>query len=137
MKTHLSNWTLTSFTTLIASSALWTIMPSVYWVFPAIILCLLVWNRPYTDCLKGMLLGLIVVVVHSSLFQHQQRLLFSEGQNSTITGQIDSFFKQISHGYEASFVVHQLNGRKIPYLLRPTVRVIWSIDGELPLLGNF
>lgn len=112
-------------------------MPSVYWVFPAIILCLLVWNRPYTDCLKGMLLGLIVVVVHSSLFQHQQRLLFSEGQNSTITGQIDSFFKQISHGYEASFVVHQLNGRKIPYLLRPTVRVIWSIDGELPLLGNF
>ncbi|MDP2571268.1 DNA internalization-related competence protein ComEC/Rec2 [Vibrio penaeicida] len=137
MKTHLSNWTLTSFTTLIASSALWTTMPSVFWVFPAIILCLLVWNRPYTDCLKGMLLGLIVVVVHSSLFQHQQRLLFSEGQNSTITGQIDSFFKQISHGYEASFVVHQLNGRKIPYLLRPTVRVIWSMDGEPPLLGQF
>ncbi len=83
-----------------------------------------------------MLLGLIVVVIHSTLFQYQQRLLFSEGQNITINGKIDSFFKQISHGYEASFVVHQINSRKIPVFFRPTIRVILNSDNEKPKLGQ-
>ncbi|BDU43477.1 DNA internalization-related competence protein ComEC/Rec2 [Vibrio nigripulchritudo] len=82
------------------------------------------------------MLGLIIVVVHSTLYQSQQRVLFSEGQNSTITGRIDSLFKQISHGYVATFVVHQINDREIPYFLQPKVRIVWSQTENRPEIND-
>jgi hypothetical protein len=61
---------------------------------------------------------------------------FSEGQNSTITGRIDSLFKQISHGYLATFVVHQINDREIPYFLQPKVRIVWSQTENRPEIND-
>ncbi|MEZ8823032.1 DNA internalization-related competence protein ComEC/Rec2 [Vibrio amylolyticus] len=51
-------------------------------------------------------------------------MIFKSGADITISAQIDSFFKQIRHGYEGTVLLRSINGQTLPYLSRPKLRLV-------------
>ncbi|MGF1721293.1 DNA internalization-related competence protein ComEC/Rec2 [Vibrio kyushuensis] len=51
-------------------------------------------------------------------------MIFRTAADITINARIDSFFKQISHGYEGTVLLRSINGQSLPYLLQPKVRLV-------------
>jgi len=117
-------------------------MPHHLWLIPLGILIPVAFITPILGVLRGMLCAVLVVLAHGSLYQQRIHVVFDGSQDITITGQIDSFFKPLSHGYQTSFVVQQRNQRSIPWIYSPTLRVIWPQEPEsepqtpLPAIGE-
>lgn len=117
-------------------------MPHPSWLIPLGILIPITLLTPFLGFLRGILFAVFVVLSHASLYQQQIDVLFDGSQDTTITGQIDSFFKPLTHGYQSSFVVNQLNNRPLPIYYKPRLQILWpngeilSNQGELPQLGE-
>ncbi|WP_416200456.1 DNA internalization-related competence protein ComEC/Rec2 [Vibrio sp. 16] len=79
-------------------------------------------NRKYSF-LFGLSLACLVVLIHGNLVRHNTDELFKAGSDITINAQVDSFFKQISHGFHGTAVVRSINGEKLFAYEQPTVWV--------------
>tara|TARA_Y100001956_G_scaffold78264_1_gene89772 strand:- start:492 stop:2555 length:2064 start_codon:yes stop_codon:yes gene_type:complete len=62
-----------------------------------------------------------VILAHGNLLRHQTIELFKAGSDITINAEVDSFFKQISHGFQGRVVIRSINGQKLGVYERPTV----------------
>lgn len=117
-------------------------MPHPSWLIPLGILIPITLLTPFLGFVRGILFAAVVVLSHASLYQQQIDVLFDGSQDTTITGQIDSFFKPLTHGYQSSFVVNQLNNRPLPIYYKPSLQILWPNDeillneAELPQLGE-
>ena len=69
------------------------------------------------------MLALIVIITHSHAVKTQSSSIFQAGQDITIKGKVDSFFKQNSYGYEGYVAVNQVNGQQIFWLSTPRIRL--------------
>ncbi|WP_295902908.1 DNA internalization-related competence protein ComEC/Rec2 [uncultured Vibrio sp.] len=54
-------------------------------------------------------------------------MIFESGADITISAQIDSFFKQIRHGYEGTVLLRSINGQTLPYFYQPKIRLVSAI----------
>ncbi len=109
-------------------------MPHPLWLIPLGILIPITFLTPLLGFLRGMLFAVIVVLSHASLYQQQIDVLFDGSQDTTITGQIDSFFKPLTHGYQSSFVVNQLNNHPLPFYYKSRLQILWPNAEILPNL---
>ncbi|WED20803.1 DNA internalization-related competence protein ComEC/Rec2 [Vibrio sp. JC009] len=123
-------WNLVVFILVSVSVQFWPAIPNCYWLVVLLLLSVVIFRLTTYRWLIGALLALVSAFVHLQAYQQKVEALFHAGANITITGRIESFFKQISHGYEYSFKVGEINGKAVGYLLHPTVRLIVA-EGEV------
>ncbi|NVC95615.1 DNA internalization-related competence protein ComEC/Rec2 [Vibrio natriegens] len=83
----------------------------------------------------GAILGLMVVIIHGNVLEYQRQALFNVGENSTITGKVDSPFNQISHGYEGLVTIKQVGDQSLLPFLKPKVRFITTFP--IPVNSEF
>lgn len=121
MTLYLNYWTLASYSLAIFFSSLWPKMPQWYWIllcFGLLVCSVRVKNLRY---LLGPSLACLVILAHGNLVRHQTNELFKAGSDITINAEVDSFFKQISHGFQGRAVIRSINGQKLYTYERPTV----------------
>ncbi|MCG9678578.1 DNA internalization-related competence protein ComEC/Rec2 [Vibrio sp. Isolate24] len=133
MTLYFNYWTLISFSFLISTAQFWWYMPSWEWLFPCLLTLMLSISSKSLRWCAGFVFACLILVVHSNLLRHQQAILFQAGQDITINAKVDSFFKQISHGFQGEAVVRSINGKDLHILLRPR---IWLASPDMLTLGD-
>nr|WP_252724323.1 DNA internalization-related competence protein ComEC/Rec2 [Vibrio hepatarius] len=66
----------------------------------------------------------MILIIHNNFLRHQQGILFQAGKNITINAEVDSFFKQVSHGFQGEVTVFSINGKHILAPLRPSIWLV-------------
>lgn len=121
-------WTLASFSLTILSAPYWPWMPGWGVALLCLALCFAALTLPqWTGRLRGVggiAFAVLVIITHAQLVRSQSNTIFQAGQDITIKGEVDSFFKQITYGYEGSVVVRSINGQALPEYQYPTIRLI-------------
>ncbi len=120
------SWTLVLFVASVISSAWWPIMPDWPWLLLGIITTGLLIKFRRGIISTGVIWGFMVVIIHGNVIEYQRQALLKAGVNSTITGEVDSSFKQISHGYSGVVTIKQVNGQNLLPFLKPKVRLVTS-----------
>lgn len=118
------SWTLVLFVASVISSAWWPIMPDWPWLLLGIITTgsLIKLRRGLISL--GVISGFMVVIIHGNVIEYQRQALLKAGVNSTITGEVDSSFKQISHGYAGIVTINHVNAQNLLPFLKPKVRLV-------------
>ncbi len=118
------SWTLVLFVASVISSAWWPIMPDWPWLLLGIITTgsLIKFRRGIISV--GVIWGVMVVIIHGNVIEYQRQALLKAGVNSTITGEVDSSFKQISHGYAGVVTIKQVNDQNLLPFVKPKVRLV-------------
>ncbi|WP_162889665.1 DNA internalization-related competence protein ComEC/Rec2 [Vibrio sp. dhg] len=127
--------TLALFVASIVSSAWWPIMPDWRWLLLGIITTGSIIKLRRGLISIGVILGLMVVIIHGNVLEYQRQALFNVGENSTITGKVDSSFNQISHGYEGLVTIKQVGDQSLLPFLKPKVRFITTFP--IPVNSEF
>ncbi|NOI75154.1 DNA internalization-related competence protein ComEC/Rec2 [Vibrio coralliilyticus] len=123
MTLYLNYWTLISFSFLISTAQFWWYMPAWEWLFPCILTLILSIRSKSLRWCVGPVFACLILVIHSNLLRHQQAMLFQAGQDITINAEVDSFFKQISHGFQGEVVVRSINGEELNTFAQPRIRL--------------
>ena len=95
------------------SASLWPVMPSWHWVWLMLVVLLSSTKYSVFQPLRGVLSGLIVVLLVSGLVKQQTAVLFKSGQDITINASVVSLFSENRRGYESVIVVRSINGEKL------------------------
>ncbi|KJR39725.1 DNA internalization-related competence protein ComEC/Rec2 [Vibrio navarrensis] len=122
-----NNWFLASFSATLISANYWPIMPSWRWLLLIVIAILLIMRLKRWRSSLGIGLALVVAICSGNLIQRKADTLFQAGGNIIINGQVDSPFKQISHGYEGIIYITHINGQPLRFFDRPRIRLIAPI----------
>ena len=69
---------------------------------------------------------MFILLLHSALINWQHRALFSTEQNSIISGEVDSFFKQNKYGFYGEILVDSVFDQEFLWGLRPKIRLYSS-----------
>ncbi|MCE0492854.1 DNA internalization-related competence protein ComEC/Rec2 [Vibrio sp. DNF-1] len=80
---------------------------------------------------SGVSVALILIIAKGNILQYQHDHLFQFGQNITITGKVDSFFKENNFGFRGRIEVYQVNDYQFPCYLRP--RILLYVPNGLKL----
>lgn len=106
-------------------------MPSAVWL--VIISLLIIFSCVFFQLrwISGISVALILIIAKGNVVEFQHQHLFSYGQNITITGKVDSFFKQNNFGFRGIIQVYQVNDYHFPLMLRPRVLLYVSSDLKL------
>ncbi|MGR5235397.1 DNA internalization-related competence protein ComEC/Rec2 [Vibrio alfacsensis] len=126
------SWTLALFVASVISSSWWPTMPDWRWLLLGVIATGLITQLRRGLISIGVIWGILVVIVHGNIMEYQRQALFQAGKNITITGKVDSPFKQISHGYEGLAEVDGVNSQNLLPFVKPKIRLITPF----PLLVN-
>ncbi|ELS8947085.1 DNA internalization-related competence protein ComEC/Rec2 [Vibrio fluvialis] len=131
MTLYSNYWMLASFSLTVLSAPLWPWMPE--WDFAFICLAALMTTLVVSRfrVFGGIALALLVIVTHGNVVRSQSNTIFQAGQDITIKGEVDSFFKQISYGYEGTVVVRSINGQQLHTFWQPKVRLIAPVDLQI------
>ncbi len=131
MTLYKNYWLLSSFCMTFFTIPYWPLMPSEVWL----VICslLLIFSCVFSQLrwISGISVALILIIAKGNVVEFQQKHLFYYGQNITITGKVDSFFKQNNFGFRGIIQVHQVNNYQFPSLLRP--RVLLYVANDLKL----
>ncbi|UYI48066.1 DNA internalization-related competence protein ComEC/Rec2 [Vibrio natriegens] len=127
--------TLALFVASVVSSAWWPTMPDWRWLLLGIITTGSIIKLRRGLISIGAILGLMVVIIHGNVLEYQRQALFNVGENSTITGKVDSSFNQISHGYEGLVTIKQVGDQSLLPFLKPKVRFITTFP--IPVNSEF
>ncbi|CAM3026142.1 DNA internalization-related competence protein ComEC/Rec2 [Vibrio diazotrophicus] len=118
------NWTLASFSLTVLSSPYWPYMPDLGFALFCPLFIILSVRFTKLRRWGGIVLALLVIITHGNVVKTQSSSIFQAGLDITIKGKVDSFFKQISYGYEGSVAVHQINDHVVTTWLSPRIRLI-------------
>lgn len=121
MTLYLIYWTLVSFAIVIFTAPAWPTLPNWGWVAPCIGLIALSLKVKTLRVCIGLAFACGVILIHGNLLRHQTDKLFKTGSDIIINAEVDSFFKQISHGFQGRVVVRSINGRRLSMFERPTL----------------
>lgn len=119
----LNTWFLLSFSLTLMSASLWPVMPRWNWAW--VILLLLLASTKYSASrpLRGVLCGVMVVLIVSGLVKQQTTVLFNSGADITINASVVSLFSENSRSYESVIVVRSINGDKLDRWQQVKVRL--------------
>lgn len=133
MTLYLNYWTLTSFLIGIFTAPMWPAMPDWIWLAPCFGCLVVSLKLNRLRVLIGPSIACAVILIHGNLLQHQTNELFKAEQNIIINAEVDSFFKQISHGFQGIVVVRSINGRKLNAFEQPK---IWLVSPNQLEIGD-
>ncbi len=129
------SWTLVLFVASVISSAWWPIMPDGPWLLLGIITTGTIIKLRRGLISIGVIWGFMVVIFHGNVIEYQRQALIKAGENSTIIGEVDSSFKQISHGFEGLVTIKQVDAQKLLPFLKLKVRLITPFP--IPINSEF
>lgn len=108
-----NTWFLLSFALTLMSASLWPVMPHWNWAWVILLVLLASTKYSVSQPLRGVLCGVMVVLIVSDLVKQQTTVLFKSGQDITINASVVSLFSENSRGYESGIVVRSINGDKL------------------------
>lgn len=117
----LNYWTLASFSIIIISATQWPFMPDWLWIIACIGALFVALSIKALRLFVGPCCACVVILAHGNLVRHQSIELFKAGSDITIIAEVDSFFKQISHGFQGRAVIRSINGERLNIFERPAV----------------
>lgn len=124
-------WLFSSFCMTFFTIPYWPLMPSKLWI---VFLCLqILLSCVYSQLrwISGTSVALILIIAKGNIIEFQHKHLFSYGQNTTITGKVDSFFKQNSFGFRGEIEVHQIGEYKFSPWIRPHMLLYAPVDLQI------
>ncbi|CAM3740250.1 DNA internalization-related competence protein ComEC/Rec2 [Vibrio aquimaris] len=127
MTLFLNYWTLISFCFLISTAQFWWTAPSWPWVFPCVLILILSIRLKLLKWCVGLLIACLILIIRINCVCYQQEILFQDGPNITINAEVDSFFKQINHGFHGKVTITAINGKSILGPLRPSIWLVSPI----------
>lgn len=107
-----NTWFLLSFAATLTSASLWPVMPNWNWGWLMLVVLLSSTKYSVFQPLRGLLSGMIMVLLVSGLVKQQTTVLFKSGQDITINASVVSLFSENRRGYESVIVVRSINGEK-------------------------
>ncbi len=133
------NWNMICLVIVLVSAPWWPGVPTLFWLIPCALMLVLLPFLPVAKPLvvwlgfKGLLLGLIVVILQINYFQAQVHRLFASGEHLIIKGQVDSFFTQFNHAIRFTFDIDTINGQSLPFYYRPRVNILLPDSAQFHL----
>ncbi len=117
-------WTLISCSVVIISAPYWRWMPNEEWIMVGAAWLFVSQKVSQLRWTRGCCIALVIILTHGAIAKLQMKSLFLSGSNITITGEVDSLFTQISHGFEGTLVLRSINGQNVTRFLRPKIQLI-------------
>ncbi|OEF07693.1 DNA internalization-related competence protein ComEC/Rec2 [Vibrio genomosp. F10 str. 9ZB36] len=117
-------WTLSSFSITVLSSPFWPSLPDWKWSIISIMCVIASIKYRRLRPSFGISLAVFTVLIEGHQLQQHQNVIFKHGVDITINARIDSFFKQIRHGYEGTVLVSTINGQRLSFFEQPTIRLV-------------
>ncbi|WP_434761840.1 DNA internalization-related competence protein ComEC/Rec2 [Vibrio fortis] len=108
-----NTWFLLSFSLTLMSASLWPVMPHWNWAWVIVLVFIASTKYSVSQPFRGVLCGVIMVLIVSGLVKQQTTVLFKSGQDITINASVVSLFSENSRGYESVIVVRSINGDKL------------------------
>ncbi|PWI34947.1 DNA internalization-related competence protein ComEC/Rec2 [Vibrio albus] len=131
----LHSWNLICFFVVIVSVQYWQTIPSMDWIVVCAALFIVSYYFYPFRWFRGGIAAIIVLIISMNQFKEQVETVFQDGLNITITGQVDSLFKEISHGQIVLFSVHKVNEHDLDQIFLPRIKLRVS-SGDPFLLGE-
>ncbi|PMH45003.1 DNA internalization-related competence protein ComEC/Rec2 [Vibrio sp. 10N.286.49.B3] len=132
-----NSWTLVSFVITLLTAPYWPGIIDWPWIVVSGVVTLLGFKYRSLSKFIGISCALSIAIYAMNLKSHQIGELFQSGQNITINGEVESFFKPITHGYKGVIFVRSINGEKIPGYLQPKVELYVPFMLHLGDIVNF
>ncbi|WGV99371.1 DNA internalization-related competence protein ComEC/Rec2 [Vibrio sp. YMD68] len=117
-------WTLSSFSITVLSSPFWPSLPDWKWSIVSIMCVIASIKHRRLRPFFGISLAVFTVLIEGHQLQQHQNIIFKHGVDITINARIDSFFKQIRHGYEGTVLVSTINGQRLSFFEQPAIRLV-------------
>lgn len=124
-------WNIFSFVVLLLTFPFWPAPVALEYVAIIFIVIIVSYRWLPLKWTRGVMWAMLLVSLHSYLFQLRVENAFHAGTDITTNVRVDSFFKQLNQGKEYLLRFESINGQKIPYLFQP--RVMTVVSDELPL----
>ncbi len=124
MTLYLNYWTLASFLIVVFTAPMWPAMPDWIWLVPCFGVLFFATKLSILRVFIGSCVACAVILVHGNILVHQTNELFKAEPDIIINAEVDSFFKQISHGFQGRVVVRSINGRRLSRFEQPTVWLV-------------
>ncbi|MGF1775963.1 DNA internalization-related competence protein ComEC/Rec2 [Vibrio nomapromontoriensis] len=118
------------YTLTLISATFWPVMPTIYWLIPISLISFALLIKRRFILLTGFI-ALSVALIQGNLLKSQTEALFRFGTDITIKARVDSYFKQISQGYEADVTVFSVNGESINLVYRPKIKLKLSMPVDV------
>ncbi|MCL9774672.1 DNA internalization-related competence protein ComEC/Rec2 [Vibrio methylphosphonaticus] len=118
------------YTLTLISATFWPVMPTIYWLMPISLISFALLIKRRFILLTGFI-ALSVALIQGNLLKSQTEALFRFGTDITIKARVDSYFKQISQGYEADVTVFSVNGEPINLVYKPKIKLKLSMPVDV------
>ncbi|MFA0086285.1 DNA internalization-related competence protein ComEC/Rec2 [Vibrio sp. 10N.261.51.F12] len=110
------------YTLILVSATFWPVMPNIYWLIPLSLISV-AWVIKRRFVALTVFIALSVALIQGNLLKHQSGQLFRFGTDVTIKANVDSYFKQISQGYEVDVTILEINDEPTYRLNRPQIKL--------------
>ncbi|WP_375750342.1 DNA internalization-related competence protein ComEC/Rec2 [Vibrio sp. HN007] len=117
-------WNLICFSLISVSGQFWSAIPCYHFVLILVLAQAIISRTFVSKWTVGIVLAILSLTIHGKHYNSKVSAMFQAGENITIKGRIDSFFKQNSHGSEYTFTVLSVNDIHTGIFLRPKVRLL-------------
>ncbi|MGL6259143.1 DNA internalization-related competence protein ComEC/Rec2 [Vibrio sp. WXL210] len=125
------SWSLLVFCLVLLTLPYWPQLPDLPWISVILTLTLFSLKYRWMRNLSLCLFAVLIASCHGHQAERQTQRLFANGLNITINGQVDSFFKQKSHGYEGTVVIRSINGQNLPRIGSTKIQLLSPIPLQI------
>ncbi|MDA0109121.1 DNA internalization-related competence protein ComEC/Rec2 [Vibrio sp. La 4.2.2] len=110
------------FSLTLISVAWWPMMPHYYWLIPTSLISIALLIKR-CSLIAVVFIAMSVALIQGNLYKHQSEVLYRFGTDITIKGRVDSYFKKITRGYEVELTILSIDGEKLSFFERPSVKL--------------
>ncbi len=110
------------FSLTLISVAWWPMMPHYYWLIPTSLISIALLIKR-CSIIAVAFIAMSVALIQGNLYKHQSEVLYRFGTDITIKGRVDSYFKKITRGYEVELTILSIDGEKLSFFERPSVKL--------------
>lgn len=124
-------WNIITFIVVLLSGAFWPVMPP-FLPWGMITFACLLYSYYFQKAkrLRAILWAIGIILIQANLLIQSNQYLHQYGENTTITGQVTSFFAQKKHGIFFQFKVSTINHHKLTFGVRPDALIFWPFESN-------
>ncbi|MDA9555953.1 DNA internalization-related competence protein ComEC/Rec2 [Vibrio sp.] len=100
-----------------------TIIPQIEWILPCIAVFLLSLKYRKLFVCHGAIFAISLGLLYSTATQEKLKVLFNNGNTTTIQAKVIQNFSMKSKGYEGIVSIHAIEGQELPWYLKTNIKL--------------